>query len=106
LAPAVFLLRLGHFFKKDKIMIKYLAEDWYSPTIKQIETLKETEKSFWYDNGNRSLKETNDQKLCDTFDQAKSWLLKRHEHKVSGVRHQLEDAKSKLGNVKGMRDHG
>ena len=68
---------------------KYFAEFYGLWGIRVVEVVRETEKTFWTNNTRAHRKETPDQKLCDTFEEAKQWLMKKQEDKVAGAKRTL-----------------
>ena len=70
--------------------------------IEEVEVDRETESSVWV-NGNRLQKSTEYHTYHDTWDAAHSYLLERAKNKVEYARRQLEEHKSRLGNIKGMK---
>lgn len=76
-------------------MEKYLAEDWYNPTIKTVIVERETNSSFWV-NGNCRRKSQSESELFDSFDEAKQYLIKRHKRRVGSAEVQLSNAQKTL----------
>ena len=71
--------------------------------IEEVEVLRETESSVWV-KGRRLQKVTEWNVYHDTWDEAHSYLLEKAKGKVEYARRQLEEHKSYLGNVKGMKN--
>jgi hypothetical protein len=84
-------------------MIKYKAEFSWEPRIKKVEVERETDASVFF-------KEFSERKLTqyhayfDSFEEAKDYLCKIFESRVEVVRRNLEIAKSKYGNAKGLKE--
>lgn len=86
-------------------MKKYITEGsrWkVAAKITEIEVDRETDTSVWV-GGRRRQKITNYKIVHDTWDDAHSYLLAAGEAKVVNARRALEEHKSYLGNVKGMK---
>lgn len=83
-------------------MIKFIASAYYTYKIKELHIIKETEKRVWTANSSIR-KETKHGRVFDTFEAAKEWLLERAIDDVDSARRRLEQAKGRLGNVKGLR---
>jgi hypothetical protein len=83
----------------------------YSYVIEEKEVSKETAATVtWIDRwGGRAI-ERKDRKVTstcrwfDTWSEARTWLVEKAERDVVFARRELELAKSKLGNLKGMKD--
>ena len=73
--------------------------------ITEIEVERESDTSIWV-NGKRRQKVTDYEIVHDTWDAAHSYLLATGETKVAHARRTLEEHKSYLGNVKGMKRPG
>ena len=82
-------------------MIKYKAEIWHNQ-IYEVEVERETENSVWI-NGRRSAKQTSDACYFDTWEEARDYKLSNAQDEVERARSALERAKSKLGNIKGLK---
>ena len=86
-------------------MKKYVTETgrWrVEAKITEVEVERETESSVWV-NGSRLQKVTGYHIYHDTWDVAHTYLLEKAKQKVEYARRQLEEHKSYLGNVKGMK---
>ena len=91
---------------KDDKMIKYRACSSYTQEIETVECKRETESSVWvHRDGDiqQFVKNGENVRYCDTWDEAHVWLMKKAEKKVDRIRHQLEQVKSLIGNLKGMK---
>jgi len=85
-------------------MKKY--KTWYPDTLEIVEVDdRESEKFVWI-NGKRRSKRTDQKSYFDTFDEAKQHLLKVAEKDVNSARLDLERAKSRYGNIKGLKEEG
>jgi len=73
--------------------------------ITEIEVDRETDTSVWV-NGKRRQKMTDYEIVHDTWGDAHSYLLAAGEARVVNARRTLEEHKSYLGNVKGMKRPG
>lgn len=82
-------------------MIKYKAEIWHNE-IDEVEVERETESSVWI-NGRRHAKQTSCACYFDTWDEALDYKLSKSQDEVERARSALERAKSKLGNIKGLK---
>ena len=77
--------------------------------IREYEIVKKTVKSVFIAAGevwNRETKElieSSGSKWCDTWDEAKQFLVELAESKCASLRRQLESANGQLGNVKGLK---
>jgi len=71
--------------------------------IEVVEIERETESSVWV-RGNRLGKITESHVYHDSWAAAHSYLLEKAKGKVEYARRQLEEHKSYLGNVKGMKN--
>ncbi|MCK7461145.1 MAG: hypothetical protein MZU84_03310 [Sphingobacterium sp.] len=72
--------------------------------IKKIAVIRETDKTVTLQGGGRFAKVSDTMSFHDTFDEAKAFLIAEHEAKVARLRIQLEQAKGKLGQIRGMRE--
>lgn len=82
-------------------MIKYKTGGWLE-LIQEVEIEKETEKSV-YVRGSRLAKVGQYHRYHDSWADAREFLLRQAENKVEACRRTLEVAKSKLGNIKGLK---
>lgn len=92
-------------------MIKYRASMGYRPEIEVIDVVSETEKTVtmelksWGGNGTRrEAKASGFHAWFDSWDEAKNHLLNLAQREVELSRVRLENANSKLGNIKGMKN--
>jgi hypothetical protein len=87
---------------------KYITNLTYSTSwrveakIKEVEVDRETEASVWVE-GRRQNKITGYEVVHDTWDDAHRYLLVKAAEKVESARRKLEEHKSYLGKVKGMK---
>ena len=87
-------------------MIKYRACSSYTQEIETVECKRETESSVWvHRDGDiqQFVKNGENVRYCDTWDEAHVWLMEKAEKKADRIRHQLEQVKSLIGNLKGMK---
>ena len=83
-------------------MIKYVTGGWGNNLIKAVEVEKETDVSVWV-KGSRCAKRSTYKNYFDTWEEAKQFLLGKAEAECDSLRSQLERAKGKLGNIKGLK---
>lgn len=83
-------------------MIKYRAD--YNGNISTVEVTKETEKMIVLASGNRCAKTTEWRSFYDTWGEAHKHLLEKAQMMVDARRRSLEQAKGKLGQIKGMKE--
>jgi len=81
---------------------KYKTCSW-SNRIEIIDVDRETD-SFVFIKGRRLCKNTEENLYADTFAEAKQHLLDLAERKVNSARLELERAKARYGNVKGLKE--
>lgn len=89
-------------------VIKFRANT-IGPRIDRVEVISETAayatiKSGLSGKGIREKKESDWSAICDSFDEAKLWLLADAEKRVQAARRKLEVENSRLGNIKGMKE--
>lgn len=89
-------------------VIKFRANT-IGPRIERVEVISETAayittKGKFGGNGIREKKETDWGAICNSFDEAKQWLLADAEGRVKAARRKLEMENSRLGNIKGMKE--
>lgn len=88
--------------------IKYNARHGFGIAIEARTIVSETARRYSWSTATNYVhkgahKETSYEKLCDTFDEAKKWLILKAEIDVLKARRQLELANARLGNVKGLK---
>jgi len=83
---------------------KYLARAWGGAVIMEVEVSRETSSTVFINGNNRRAKVSDGQKYCDTWQEAKDYLLQDAGQKLITARRQLEIAQGKLGNIKGMKE--
>jgi tRNA(Phe) wybutosine-synthesizing methylase Tyw3 len=83
-------------------MKKYLATYYYSCKIFEVELERETEKSYW-SNGLRKLKESDGEKLFDTYEEAKSFLIKKQEDRIRRAQANLNRLRNELEELKNQK---
>lgn len=83
-------------------MLKYKTGGCGNKLIESVEIDRETESSVFIGK-NRNAKRSSWHNYFDTWDDAKSFLLKNAEDEAAGARIRLEYANSKLGNIKGLK---
>ena len=81
------------------MMVKYIVNILDTSKIEPIEIEKETDASYWKD-GHRRLKDSENERMFDEFDEAKSFLLERAERDVKEKGYELEYAKMRLERIK------
>lgn len=74
-----------------------------SNPIQEIEIQKETEKMVVLMNGRRELKESSYEQYFDSWDEAKQYLIRRAETRLTAARSNLQSAQDELGNIKGLK---
>lgn len=89
-------------------VIKFRANT-IGPKIERIEVVSETAhyittKSRFGGRDIREKKESDWGAICDSFDEAKQWLLDDAGKRVQAARRRLEAENSRLGNIKGMKE--
>jgi hypothetical protein len=93
-------------------MKKYMTGGFESP-IEEVEVVKETKKSVWvkregWAKGTESIdrchKRASWHNYFDTWEEAHAFLMDKAQREVDSLRRQLELAKGKLGNIKGMKN--
>ena len=82
-------------------MIKYLAA---SKKIVIVEVVGETDRFVKLINGRKESKMAERRIYCNTFDDAKNFLVDNAQKKVYSLRLQLERAKGELGQIKGIKE--
>ena len=80
-------------------MIKYRTR---FEKIEEIEIERETDKQLVFKNGRKEYKFSSWSNYHDTWDDAHKFLIEIEEKRVDSLRLQLERAKGKLGQIKGM----
>jgi hypothetical protein len=83
-------------------MLKYMAKHSWRDEIRAVEVDKETESSVWI-SGRRRPKLAQSATFHDTWDEAHAHLTAIAEGEVMHHRIALERAKSRAGNIKGMK---
>lgn len=83
---------------------KFKARTWFYklPAIEEVEIDRETDKSVWI-NGRRRDKETGDCIYADTWEEAKSFMLKHIRREYESAAHRLTIAEEKLNVVANLR---
>jgi len=84
------------------IKIKWEASNYFGPRIRKVESVKE-DRYFVYLKGegdNCHLKKTDDKKYCNTFKEAKKFLLKYFTEQVDRYSHCLKTAEEYLDEAK------
>lgn len=84
--------------------------DWAGTEIREIEVARETEKCVYVielvgkvRKERRRDKVTSFDIIHDSWDEAHAYLTRRAEQKLQSARLALQDAQSKVGNIKGMK---
>lgn len=83
-------------------MSKWYRTERGRAIIVEIEVDGFTEKTVTI-GGRRRPRDSQWDKFWPTWDEAHAYLMKRYEQEVTSLRFQLENAKSALGNVKGLK---
>jgi len=85
-------------------MKRYLAGFWCSAKIELVEIERETTACVFRHGDRRYAKNSDNEKYCDTWAEAKQYLLEKAEKQLISARRQLETAQGQLGNIKGMKE--
>jgi len=90
----------------QKTTIKYEATSFFGPKIRKVEVVRETESLIYLkkDEGDYRHKISPDRKYCDTFDEAKWFLVKHLAKQVNHYRCCLETAKTHLNDAEDMKE--
>ena len=78
-------------------MYKYIAGSY--PDIKRIEVTRETDSSIWTKvNGRerRAAKVSEYSMVCDTFEEAKQWLMGKEAEKISNYEKRISECRAKI----------
>lgn len=82
---------------------KFLARGWYTPEITVVEVERETEQSVWI-NGRKNAKVTTDSFISDTFDEAKTWMVRQFQEKFDREQRALQSATERLELAKAYKE--
>lgn len=81
----------------------YRASARWTVKVETVEVDRESENSVWI-NGQRRAKRSDWDNYFPTFDEAKAFVIHEMESGVDSARRELERAKDKLGNAKGLKE--
>lgn len=90
-------------------MITKYVTGYTADKIKQVEVIRETE-AFVYLPGYQGGKERREAKVSkydqyhDSWNEAHQYLTGKAQEEVDAIRRRLEQAKGKLGNIKGLKN--
>lgn len=84
-------------------MLKYLARNWYKPEIQKIEVQKASDVSVWID-GRRFNKRSEGALYCDTFLEAKNFLIQVVKEKVEKARRELARHEKNLNDAENLNE--
>ena len=87
-------------------MVKYRAS--YEQNIEAVECSRETKSSVWViyrpgSKADRRAKVSDGCRYCDTWQEAHDWLIEKAARKDVSFKYQLDQVKSLIGNLKGMK---
>ena len=83
-------------------MKKYFASRTFGPSVTELEVERETESAVWV-NGSRLAKQSKyNGNVFDTFDDAKSHLVKRASARVESTKLTLEQAENDLARAEAI----
>lgn len=90
----------------DQTTIKYEAVSFFGPKIRKVEVVSETESRVYLeeDEGDYRHKISPGRKYCDTFDEAKKFLVEHFTKQTAHYRRCFENAKNYLDDAKGIKE--
>lgn len=86
-------------------MIKYLASGYFCNTIKPVEIIKENDKSVWIKGERiRHQKTSSNEKYCDTWQEAKEYLIEKKNGQILDAKRRLEYLTADLEKINAMEE--